>query len=283
MSQLTGLKADLAGVPGIVSIWYGPPGGPARYARADRETHYAASMMKLAVLAGLYREHDAGRVNLDDTVPVHNEFRSVAPGVGTFFGCRRSYDSDEAVWERVGTTVPLRWLARRMIVRSSNLATNLILERIGLDAATAAWRAAGAERSVVARLIEDQAAADRGIANLVTAADVAALLGGIAQGAVGHPESCRDMLDILLAQELKEDLAAGLPPGTRVAHKNGWVMGIRHAGGIVFPDDAEPFVLAVCLSTPLAVNRSTDEACRLVARIAAAAWHDRTQGPLRRS
>ena len=281
-------------MPGVVSIWYGPPGGPPAYARADRETHYAASMMKLAVLAGLYREHEAGRVTLDEKLPVHNEFRSVAPGAGTF-GCRRSYDSDEAVWERLGTTASLRWLARRMIVRSSNLATNLILERIGYDAATAAWRASGAEQSIVARPIEDRAAADQGIANLVTAADVAALLGAIAQdaitqgatsqgaqtrGTVANRDSCRDMLDILLAQELRDDLAAGLPPGTKVAHKNGWVMGVRHAGGVVFPDDAEPFVLAVCLSTPRAVNRSTDKACRLVARIAAAAWHDREQRPL---
>src|SRR5690606_1096799 len=173
VGQLTNLEVELAAVPGVVSIWYGPPGGPPAYARADRETHYAASMMKLAVLAGLYREHEAGRVTLDEKLPVHNEFRSVAPGAGTF-GCRRSYDSDEAVWERLGTTASLRWLARRMIVRSSNLATNLILERIGYDAATAAWRASGAEQSIVARPIEDRAAADQGLAILVTAADVAA-------------------------------------------------------------------------------------------------------------
>jgi beta-lactamase class A len=127
---------------------------------------------------------------------------------------------------------------------------------------------AGALRSVVGRGIEDAAAAEAGITNLVTAADLAALLGTIA---ASQPE----MLDILLAQERSEDLAAGLPAGTRVAHKNGWIDGVRHAAGIVFPDDAPPFVLAVCATTPWATSGHDDAACQLVARIAAAAWAGR--------
>src|SRR5690606_3437025 len=111
------------------------------------------------------------------------------------------------------------------------LATNLILERIGYDAATAAWRASGAEQSIVARPIEDRAAADQGIANLVTAADVAALLGAIAQdaitqgaisqgaqtrGTVANRDSCRDMLDILLARAGQaRPIAGDLTPSTR--------------------------------------------------------------------
>jgi beta-lactamase class A len=80
------------------------------------------------------------------------------------------------------------------------------------------------------------------------------------------------MLATLLAQEINDDLAAGLPAGTRIAHKNGWVDGVRHGAGVIFPDDAPPFVLAVCLTTPLAVNDTDDDACRLLSNIAAAAW-----------
>ncbi len=83
------------------------------------------------------------------------------------------------------------------------------------------------------------------------------------------------MLATLFAQEHREDLAAGLPSGTRAAHKNGWVRGVRHAAGVIFPDDAPPFVLAVCATTPLAVNRPGDDACRLIRSVAAAAWKDR--------
>ncbi|ASW57847.1 hypothetical protein CIK06_19910 [Plantactinospora sp. KBS50] len=75
------------------------------------------------------------------------------------------------------------------------------------------------------------------------------------------------MLEMLFRQEHREDLAAGLPPHVRVAHKNGWVQGVRHGAGVVFPDDAPPYAVVACTSTDLA-----DEACRLIARISAAVW-----------
>ncbi len=172
-----------------------------------------------------------------------------------------------------------------MIVRSSNLATNLVLARVGLPAVADVWHEVGARHSVVGRGIEDAAAADAGITNLVTSADLAALLGAIAagaenggsepSGALASRDSCRAMLDTLLAQECTEDLAAGLPPGTAIAHKNGWIPGVRHGAGVVFPADAAPYAIAVCTSTPLAANEQNDAACQLVARIATASWADR--------
>lgn len=286
MSQLEALDAELARVPGVVSIWYGPPGGPPAYRRAADATHYAASTMKLAVLAALYRAAEAGRLGLEAEITVRNDFASAAADAPRY-ACRPDYDNDAAVWARLGGEATLGWLARRMIVRSSNLATNLVLAEVGLPAAAGVWRDVGGRHSVVGRGIEDTAAADAGITNLVTAVDLAALLGALAVGAVGSgtpgplasPGSCRAMLDTLLAQERAEDLAAGLPPGTRIAHKNGWVTGVRHGAGIVFPDDASPFVLVVCTTTPLAVNEQDDEACHLVARVAAAAWRDRSHRP----
>lgn len=256
---------------GTVSIWYGRPGGPPRYARAEHAPHYAASMMKLAVLVALHRGVEAGRLALDEPVPVLNSFRSAAPGGGSY-GCRRSYDSDLSVWARLGGSAPLGWLAQRMIAASSNLATNLVLARVGLAAVAEVWPLVGASGSVVARGIEDADAADAGLSNVVTAADLAALLGAVAAGTL--PGS-RAMLETLSAQEHRDDLVAGLPPGTHAAVKNGWVTGVRHAAGVIFPDDAEPYLLAVCTTTPWAVNGHPDRACRLVARISAAAWSAR--------
>jgi beta-lactamase class A len=282
------IEAELAAAPGVVSVWYGPPGGPAAYQRAAETTHYAASTMKLAVLAALRRAAEASRLGIEDEIEVRNEFTSAAAD-GSAFACRRDYDNDDAVWDRLGQPATLRWLAHRMIVRSSNLAANLLLAAVGRPAANEVWRTVGARHSVVGRGIEDAAAAAAGITNLVTAADLAALLGAIAighgheargaetTGRLASPDSCGSMLDTLLAQERSEDLAAGLPPGTRVAHKNGWIDGVRHAAGIVFPDDAPPFVLVVCATTPLATGGRDDAACQLVARIAASAWAGRHQ------
>ena len=83
------------------------------------------------------------------------------------------------------------------------------------------------------------------------------------------------MLDVLLAQERREDLAAGLPPGIRIAHKNGWVTGVRHGAGVVFPEDAPPYAIVVCTTIPVGEVATGLDPCALVARISAAAWADR--------
>ncbi len=250
---------DLDTFPGKISLWLGPPGGPPTWTRLADEPHYAASLMKLPLLAALHRHGDP-----DLEVRVANEFRSARPGAPGY-GLNPRHDADAVVWERLGRTAPLGWLAHRMIIRSSNLAANLVLEHVGFDAVEQVWRGVGATASQVRRGIGDTAAEQAGLTNTVTAADAAALLADLTAAELAP----------LLAQERTEDLAAGLPPGTQVAHKNGWVRGVRHAVGLVRPDDAAPFVLAVCTTTPLATNDPDDDACRLIRTLAAQAWQVR--------
>ncbi|MFI7073846.1 serine hydrolase [Micromonospora sediminicola] len=278
------LDAHLDKVPGTVSAYVGRLGERPSWTRRADATHYAASTMKVAVLVALHRAAEAGRLDLDAPLPVRNSFDSALPGAPRFTNAR-DYDNDEAVWERVGGTAPLRWLAERMIVRSSNLATNICIGQVGLPAVAQAWALAGARHSVTGRGIEDFAARDAGIDNLVTATDLAALLGELALGAnrpgpLASPAGCAAMLDVLVAQEHREDLAAGLPDGTRIAHKNGWVRGVRHGAGVVFPDDAPPYAVVVCTTTDLADGGADgeqveDDACRLIAHVSARVWDAR--------
>jgi beta-lactamase class A len=266
------LNRQLDEVPGTVSAYVGRPGTAPAWTRLPDATHYAASTMKIAVLVALYRAAEAGRLDLNAPVAVRNVFDSALPGAPTF-ACDQRYDNDDAVWARLGGCAPLRWLAERMIVRSSNLATNIVLGHVGLPAVAEAWALAGARHSVTGRGIEDLAAREAGITNLVTAADLAALLGGLAHGAqepgpLASPGGCAAMLDVLFAQEHRDDLAAGLPDGTRVAHKSGWVHGVRHGAGVVYPPDAPPYVIVVCATTDLA----DDDACRLLADVSAQVW-----------
>ncbi|MEU7794639.1 serine hydrolase [Micromonospora tulbaghiae] len=274
------LDAHLDKVPGIVSAYVGRPGARPTWTRRADATHYAASTMKLAVLVALFRAAEAGRLDLDAPVPVRNSFDSALSGAPRFAN-DRDYDNDEAVWDRVGGEASLRWLAERMIVRSSNLATNICIGQVGLPAVAQAWALAGARHSVTGRGIEDFAARDSGIDNLVTAADLAALLGELALGTtrpgpLASPAGCAAMLDVLVAQEHREDLAAGLPDGTRIAHKNGWVRGVRHGAGVVFPDDAPPYTIVVCTTTDLADGGADgeveDDACRLIAHVSERVW-----------
>lgn len=244
--SLAAVTDGLATTDGTISIWCGRPGAAPAYTRLEATPHYAASTMKVAVLAAMHRAAEAGRLDLDAPVPVTNAFTSAAPGAPAY-GCDPDHDGDPQVWARLGGTAPPRWLAQRMIVRSSNLATNLLLERVGLAAVDEVWKRVGATASHVDRGIEDAAARAAGLTNEVTAHDLAALFAALVlPDGIASPAACRAMLATLVAQERREDLAAGLPAGAVVAHKNGWVHGVRHGAGIVFPPDAPPYVLAVC-------------------------------------
>lgn len=216
--------------------------------------------MKVAVLAALHRDG----TDLDRRIPVVNRFVSVT-GTGTFAN-ERSYDSDDEPWELLGGTASLRWLAERMVTHSSNLATNLCLAETGHEAVARVWKRAGARGSDTPRGIEDMPARAAGIRNLVTAGDLVRLLESL------EPE----VLGLLENNVHRVDLAAGLPPGTRLASKNGWFPGVRHCVAVVHPPDTGPYTIAVCYTGPLANGEDTsDPAARLLARISARVWAGR--------
>jgi beta-lactamase class A len=262
------LAAVLDAVPGTVSVWCARLGeATPHYARHEHAAHFAASTMKVAVLVAAYRAHEAGALDLDEPVAVHDRFRSAEGGD---FVLPHAPDDDAEVWARIGATATLRWLAEHMIVTSSNLATNVVLEHVGVPAADAVWALAGARDSAIGRGIEDGPARAAGLTNTVTAYDLAALLSGIALDRVAGTAACRQMRAVLCATRDREDIAAGLPAGTRIAHKSGWVTGVRHGAGVVYPAGSRPYLLVVCSTSAL-----PDRAARwLLARVAAASWAD---------
>jgi beta-lactamase class A len=278
------LGATLGSVPATVSYWFGGLGGigdgiSAPYAAQNANAvHYAASTMKVAVMAAAYRLGDEDELDLDKPVAVHNDFRS-ASGKGSFSN-DPGYDNDPEPWQLLGQTASLRWLVRRMIIMSSNLATNLVLEHVGFDAVQDAWSSSGAVSSKTLRGIEDYAANEAGKSNVVTAADLAGLLCAIRGNALSTTESSGEMIDVMRAQEANEPLDAGLPEDVPVASKSGWVDGVRHSMAIVSPADAPEFVLTTCVSADqnatAADSEPTDDALAdVVTRITKAAWQAR--------
>ncbi|MBH1933980.1 serine hydrolase [Streptomyces sp. AV19] len=228
-------------------------------ARNADEPHDAASTMKMAVLAALLR----GGTDLDRRVPVVNRFVSVTGGD---YANDPAQDSDPRPWELLGGTASLRWLAGRMVTHSSNLATNLCLAETGHEAVAEVWRRAGATGSSSPRGIEDYAGRAAGVHNRVTARDLVRLLESLEPGT----------LALLEHNVHRVDLAAGLPPGTRLAGKNGWFPGLRHSAAVVHPPDTAPYTIAVCYTGPLASGDDVrDPAARLLARISAAVWRGR--------
>jgi beta-lactamase class A len=255
-------------VVGTYSVWVGPLTGEAWFTRAADATHYAASTMKVALVAAAYRQHERGRLDLATQVPVHNCFTSQAGAPP--YGLDATDDSDPEVWRRTGQDVTLRWLALRAIVRSSNLATNLLLEAVGVEAVQEVLADLGCDGSVFARGIEDCAAHDIGLQNLVTARDLATELRALAGHTLLGDESSEELIGVLAAQQIVDAIPARLPPRTTVAHKSGWVEGVSHDAGIVYPPARDPYVFVMCTTSALPGAEATD----LIARAARAAWND---------
>lgn len=209
---------------------------------ADTVFH-AASTMKIPVMIEVLRRSQQGAFSLDQGILLTNRFRSLADG--SPFSLKPEDDGDSTLYLRVGERVPIRELLRLMITRSSNLATNELIEVVGAANVTAAARSLGATRTKVLRGVEDQKAFDAGMINTTTAADMAILLAAIENGRMLSAASSALMRDILLAQEFNTKIPAGVPPGTRVAHKTGEITAVSHDAAIVYPAGRRPYVLVV--------------------------------------
>lgn len=209
--------------------------------RADRRYH-AASTMKVPVLVELARRVDAGELGWDTPWTVRNQFSSIMDG--SPYQLTAGDDSDSTLYGKDGQAVPVGELARLMIARSSNLATNILIERLGAARVNATARALGADSIEVLRGVEDQKAFDAGRNNTTTARDLATLLLAIADGQTASAASSARMLAILEAQEFNEGIPAGLPPGTRVAHKTGWITATSHDAALVWLD-GQPYALVI--------------------------------------
>jgi len=209
---------------------------------ADTVFH-AASTMKVPVMMELFRQAEVNGFDLDQQVLLINRFRSIADD--SPFSIDPAEDSDTSLYSQLGKRVPVRELMQRMITRSSNLATNQIIEMIGADHVNTFMRRLGARRMTVLRGVEDLKAFDRGMINVATARDLAILMSAIHEGRAPNEAHSREMTDILLAQEFNEKIPAGLPSGTKVAHKTGEITAHSHDAAIVYPANRSGYVLVV--------------------------------------
>jgi beta-lactamase class A len=204
---------------------------------------HAASTMKVPVMIEVFRQAESGRLILDEPRPLVNQFKSIVDGSPYSLGA--DADSDSSVYVRIGQRVSLRWLVERMIVRSSNLATNALIEIAGAPRVQATARSLGATRMLVRRGVEDGKAFAQGLNNVTTARDMALMMAAIAEDRAASPASCRAMREILLRQEFQEAIPAALPEGTRVANKTGSITAHLHDAAIVYPANGDPYVLVV--------------------------------------
>lgn len=257
-----------------IAVAYRNLGTGATLVNLETEALHAASTMKIPVMMALFQMVDSGELKLTDPIPVRNEFESIVDG--SKYSLDPKEDGDPELYQALGQTRPLEELIRRMIVRSSNLATNLLIEKIGASRANDLMRSLGAYQIRVLRGVEDNKAYRAGLNNVVTAKDLAIALTALAKGETFTPASNAKMIEILKAQEFNEKIPAYLPQGTPIAHKTGDITGIHHDAAIVYPPGEAPYVLVILTEG----FQDEKEANRLIAEMSRIVWQNRSLPPL---
>jgi beta-lactamase class A len=204
---------------------------------------HAASTIKVPVLLGVFAAIEQGDLRPESRVHVRNRFLSAADGHPYRIDTAR--DANAEVHAALGHTLQVRELARHMIVTSSNLATNLLIDLVGLDEIQRALRRFGLQGIELLRGVEDMAAFERGMNNRVTASGLVKALRVLVEDEHFTEGLRQEMLDILHAQSFRSGIPAGLPEEARVANKTGEISTVAHDAGIVFLPDREPYVLVI--------------------------------------
>ncbi|WKN32950.1 class A beta-lactamase-related serine hydrolase [Porifericola rhodea] len=226
--------------------------GDSLFIQAD-ESFHAASTMKTPLLLEVYKQAEAGRFRLDDSLLVKNEFKSIVDS--SLYSLSPEDDTYHMLYQQLGQKQSIFDLTYQMIIASSNLATNIVIELVGAQNTTRSMRSLGAKDIQILRGVEDIKAYRQGLSNTTTAYDLILMFEALATDKILSDSSRKAIIDILLDQKFNEMIPAHLPDNVKVAHKTGWISGLHHDSGIVYLPDGRKYVLVL-----LSKNLTDEEA-----------------------
>ena len=209
----------------------------------EKQSFHAASTMKTPVMIEVYEQAAEGKFSLTDSILIKNDFKSIVDG--TSFSLDSAEDSEKVLYTLTSSKRTLDELVYDMIIVSSNLATNIIIELVDAKKVTQSMRDLGAKDIQVMRGVEDDKAFAQGLNNTVTAYDLMLIFEKMANGETVSKQASDAMIDILLDQKFNTIIPAKLPADVKVAHKTGSITGVHHDSGIVFLPDGRKYVLVI--------------------------------------
>ncbi|MGH2450826.1 MAG: serine hydrolase [Candidatus Limnocylindria bacterium] len=206
--------ARLSGRAGLTA--YGADGRPLFEHDADAALP-AASVIKVPLVMALHADAAAGLLDLGEELEV---------------GAR--VDGSGLLRHLAGPrTLSIRDLATLAVAVSDNTATNRLVERIGMERVNARLDEWGCPRTRLRRAMYDLEARARGCENVMTARETVSLLLRLVRGELADRRTSDAVLAILELSEDRTLLTRYLGRTTRVAHKSGWIEGVRNDAGIV--------------------------------------------------
>jgi len=209
----------------------------------EHEIFHAASTMKTPVMVEAFRQAEQGRFSMKDSLTLKNDFKSIVDG--SAFSLSKEDDSEFELYNQLGKKRTIEALVYDMIIVSSNLATNMMIELVDAKKVTASLREIGANDMLVLRGVEDGKAFEKGLNNVTSAYDLMILFEKLAKGELVSKDASAKMERILLDQKFNEIIPAHLPADVKVAHKTGNISGVRHDSGIVILPNGEKYVLVL--------------------------------------
>jgi len=212
------------------------------FINADVMMH-PASTMKVPVMMEVFRQAEADIFSLDDKIVINNSFKSIVDG--SEFSLSVVDDSETTLYPRIGESESIRELNRLMIVRSSNLATNILMELVSTARINTFIKELGIADVNVIRLIEDNKAYRLNMNNTFSARGTTQMMRLIAEGKVVSKNASDEMINVMLGQEFNESIPALIPADVKVAHKTGWTGQHFHDTGIVFPPNRKPYAISL--------------------------------------
>jgi beta-lactamase class A len=230
----------------------------------EKMNFHAASTMKTPVMIEAYKQAKAGKFSINDSLVVKNEFKSIVDG--STYSLNPKDDSETDLYKKAGKKVKIYDLLYLMIIQSSNLATNIIIDLVGAQNANQTMRDMGALDIQVLRGVEDTKAFRAGLNNTTTAYDQMLIFSKMAEGLIVDKTSSDAMINILLDQKFNDKIPAKLPKNVKVAHKTGWITGVNHDAGIVILPDGRKYVL-VLLSKELEDDKAAVKSMAKVSKM----------------
>jgi len=258
------INQELAKNKGIFALAYKNLASGEEILINEKINFHAASTMKTPVLIEAYKHAKGGKFSIDDSLIIKNEFKSIVDG--SAYSLNPKDDSETDLYKKAGKKVKIYDLLYQMIIQSSNLATNIIIDLVGAHNANKTMREMGAMDIQVLRGVEDNKAFRAGLNNTTTAYDQMLIFTQMAQGHVVDKQSSEAMIDILLDQKFNDKIPAKLPKKVKVAHKTGWITGVNHDAGIVILPDGRKYVL-VLLSKELQDDKAAVKSMAKVSKM----------------
>jgi len=224
-----------------------------KYLLHANDVYPQASSIKICVLAELYRQAQQGKLKLTDMYTVN--------------AADLVQDSDIMGGLTPGVTqITLRDLATMMVAVSDNSATNVLIDRVGMENVNAFLSAQGLRDTRLRRKMMDLKAAGEGRENISTPNEMAKLLQSLYQGKILNKEMTDDFFKVL-ATHKDSWIPRNLPDDLKIADKPGALEGVRNDSGVIFVDK-RPYILCV-MTTYLRRERDGEEA---ISNISLAAW-----------